>query len=517
MIEITGNFRSEYQRILTEGAQKFLEKLHSEFSKERSEVLNHRKIEQDRINEGNLPTILTGTPARTTDWKVREIPQDVLDRRVEITGPASNRKMVINALNSGAKVYMADAEDSECPTWDNIMKGQVNLYDAARMNISHEESGKKYELKSYKELATLMFRPRGWHLAENHVLVNGEPISASLFDFGVYFWHNSYKFTDSGSKVYLYLPKTESRLEAALWAKIFQFVENERRYKTGAIRVTALLETLPAAFEMEEILWELRDYALGLNCGRWDYIFSFIKKLRNHNKFVLPDRSLLTMDKSFLTAYSELLIQTCHRHGAFAMGGMAAQIPIKNNVEANVVALAKVRADKAREVKAGHDGTWVAHPGLVQVACDVFDEGMKGQNQLELMREDVKVTSEDLLKIPEGEITEAGLRSNIAVSLRYLATWLSGNGCVAINDLMEDAATAEISRAQVWQWLKHNRFSFGTVQVALIEEQGKIHLPMADEAAKLFWDMVTAEEFIEFLTLPAYNKLLELEKTKKEA
>src|SRR5208282_33253 len=440
--------------ILTEDARAFLLKLAARFEPRRQELLARRQTVQREIDHGKLPDFLPETAEiRQSEWKVAPIPKDLLDRRVEITGPV-DRKMIINALNSGANVYMADFEDSNTPTWNNNIEGQQNLKDAIRGTIHYESpEGKQYRLGS--NLATLVVRPRGWHLDERHFLVEGKPISASLFDFGLFFFHNAATLLGKGTGPYFYLPKLESHLEARLWNDVFCFAQDELGIPRGSIRATVLIETILAAFEMDEILYELRAHSAGLNCGRWDYIFSFIKKFRAHPEFVLPDRSQVTMETHFLSSYVALLVEICHRRGIHAMGGMAAQIPIRNDAAANEQALEKVRRDKLREVKAGHDGTWVAHPGLVAVAKEIFDKYMPEPNQISKPRVHRTVEARDLLEVPKGDITEAGLRWNIDVGLQYLHSWLKGSGCVPIYNLMEDAATAEICRAQVWQWLRH--------------------------------------------------------------
>src|SRR5277367_1105110 len=441
-------------QILTPEAIAFLNKLAREFEARRQQLLARRGVRQQQIDAGQFPEFLAETAhIREAEWTVAPIPHDLLDRRVEITGPVE-RKMIINALNSGANVFMADFEDSNSPTWQNNLEGQLNLRDAVAGTISFDSpEGKRYELNS--RVATLLVRPRGWHLNEKHFLMDAQPISASLFDFGLYFFHNARRLIDKGTGPYFYLPKMESHLEARLWNDVFCYAQDELDIPRGTIRATVLIETILAAFEMDEILYELREHSSGLNCGRWDYIFSFIKKFRNHVEFVLPDRSIVTMERHFLKSYVDLLIQTCHRRGIHAMGGMAAQIPIKNDPEANQKALDKVRQDKLREVLAGHDGTWVAHPGLVPIAKEIFDVHMKEPNQIGRRCEDVHVIAKDLLTVPGGTITEEGLRWNIDVGLQYLESWLRGSGCVPIYNLMEDAATAEICRAQVWQWVKH--------------------------------------------------------------
>ncbi len=499
-------------QILTPEAVAFLNKLARTFEARRQELLERRKVRQQEIDAGKLPDFLPETASiRQSDYKVAAIPKDLLDRRVEITGPV-DRKMIINALNSGANVFMADFEDSNSPTWRNNLEGQLNLRDAVNGSITFTSpEGKSYKLA--EKTATLLVRPRGWHLVERHFMVDGRPISASLFDFGLYFFHNAKALVQKGSGPYFYLPKMESHLEARLWNDVFKLAQDELGVPQGTIRATVLIETILGAFEMDEILYELRDHSAGLNCGRWDYIFSFIKKFRNRPDFVLPNRALVTMDRHFLKSYVDLLIQTCHRRGIHAMGGMAAQIPIKSDPQANEQALEKVRQDKLREVKAGHDGTWVAHPGLVGLAKAVFDEGMKTPNQIaQQPRSEVKVTAKDLLKVPEGEITGEGLRWNIDVGLQYLAAWLGGLGCVPIYNLMEDAATAEICRAQVWQWLRHGaKLNDGRpvtqemVREVVDEQKKKLGGEHMELAAKLFGEMMTSKEFPEFLTLVAYQ------------
>ena len=498
-------------QILTPGACRFLTKLAREFESRRRELLQCRETRQRKMDAGVMPDFLPETAdIRESEWTVAKIPQDLLDRRVEITGPV-DRKMIINALNSGANVFMADFEDSNSPTWRNNLEGQANLRDAVDGTISFvSPEGKRYELND--RVATLVVRPRGWHLEEKHFLVDGKRISASLFDFGLYFFHNAQRLIEKGTGPYFYLPKMENHLEARLWNDVFCFAQDELGILRGTIRATVLIETILATFEMDEILHELRWHSSGLNCGRWDYIFSFIKKFRNRPDFVLPDRSTVTMEKHFLKSYVELLIQTCHRRGIHAMGGMAAQIPIKNDPGANEKALEKVREDKRREVNAGHDGTWVAHPGLVPIAKEVFDTYMKTPNQISRRREDVHVKAKDLLTVPEGQITEEGLRWNIDVGLQYLESWLRGSGCVPIYNLMEDAATAEICRSQVWQWVKHGaRLSDGRaateemIRKIIAEQKNKLKGGRISEAADIFERMMTSADFAEFLTLEAYD------------
>lgn len=512
---------AEYEQILTPEALTFLSELHQRFDGRRRQLLADRVTRQQAIDAGELPTFLPETESiRKADWKVAPIPKDLEDRRVEITGPV-DRKMVINALNSGASVFMADFEDSNSPTWDNNISGQINLRDAIRGDISYTSpEGKEYKLAP--KTAVLLVRPRGWHLEERHVTVQGSPMSGSLMDFGLYFFHNAKALLAKGTGPYFYLPKMQSHLEARLWNDVFVFAQDYVGVPQSSVRATVLIETILGAFEMDEILYELRDHSAGLNCGRWDYIFSFIKVFRNHPQFMLPDRSQVTMDRDFLKAYVDLLIKTCHRREIHAMGGMAAQIPIKNDPAANEAALDKVRQDKLREVRAGHDGTWVAHPGLVPIAKQIFDEHMKTPNQIFVKREDVHVTAADLLKVPHGEITEKGLRLNIDVGIQYLESWLRGSGCVPIYNLMEDAATAEISRTQVWQWLHHGaKLNDGRVvslelvrsTIASVLEQLRAQLgPRYDAgkfplAAQLFEQMMVNDQLGDFLTLAAYKYL----------
>ena len=453
-LEVTGPVSGAYREILSVEALEFLAHVAKQFERRRLDLLARREVRQRELDSGKLPNFLDETAGvRQGGWTVASIPRDLEDRRVEITGPV-DRKMIINALNSGASVFMADFEDANSPTWQNNIEGHINLRDAINRTITYASpEGKQYRLND--QTATLLVRPRGWHLVEKHVLIDGKPISASLFDFSLFFFHNAARLVEKGTGPYFYLPKLESHLEARLWNDVFVFAQDYLGIPRGTIRATVLIETILGAFEMDEILYELREHSSGLNCGRWDYIFSFIKKFRNRPDFLLPDRARVTMDRDFLKAYVDLLIQTCHRRGIHAMGGMAAQIPIKNDPEANEKALDKVRQDKLREVKAGHDGTWVAHPGLVPVAKDVFDQYMPQPNQIPVKREDVRISAQDLLKVPTGEITEQGLRLNVDVGIQYLEAWMRGNGSVPIYNLMEDAATAEISRAQVWQWLRH--------------------------------------------------------------
>ncbi len=520
-VQVLGEMKAGFEEILTPQALGFVGMLERTFGPRRAQLMERRQEVQARLDAGERPDFLPETAdVRDADWTVAALPQDLLDRRVEITGP-TERKMIINALNSGASVYMADFEDANTPTWDNLIEGQVNLRDAVRGDIrfTDPQSGKQYRLN--EKTATLLVRPRGWHLPEKHVVVDGKPCSGALFDFALFFFHNAKALVDKGSGPYFYLPKLENHLEARLWNDAFNAAQDRLGIGRGTIKATVLIETILAAFEMDEILYELRQHSAGLNCGRWDYIFSFIKKFRAHPEYVLPDRGEVTMTRPFLRAYSLLLIKTCHRREVHAMGGMAAQIPIRGDAAANQDALAKVRADKQREAGDGHDGTWVAHPGLVNVAKAVFDAAMPEANQIARKRQDVRVTAEDLLAVPDGAITEGGLRHNVNVGIRYLGAWLRGSGCLPLYDLMEDAATAEICRSQLWQWIRHaaklddgrpiDQAFFDTV---LAEELQKIRAETGEEgfaagrfeaAAGLFREMVVAEESPEFLTLPAYD------------
>ena len=507
--------------LLVPEAVVLIAQLHRQFNARRLELLRNRQLRQRDLDHGANPHFLRETAeVRAGQWRVRPAPADLSDRRVEITGP-TDRKMVINALNSGANGFMADFEDSTAPTWSNLLEGQLNLRDAVarRLQFTHPETGKHYALNH--QIATLMVRPRGWHLPERHLIVDGAPVAGALFDFALYLFHNHAELAARGSGPYYYLPKLESHLEARLWSEVIGAAEAALGLARGTVRVTVLIETLPAAFEMDEILYELRDHITGLNCGRWDYIFSFIKRFRSRGDAVLPDRSGITMDRHFLKSYVELLIQTCHRRGAHAMGGMAAQIPIRDDPAANQAALQRVLADKNREARAGHDGTWVAHPGLVGVARGAFDAVMRGPNQLHVTRSDVKITAADLLKVPEGAVTEAGARHNIRVGVQYLEAWLGGQGCVPLYQLMEDAATAEICRTQLWQWLHQRvRFDNGALFDAtrfdqlLAEEMQRIATEVGAQrfaagryqrAAELFARLIHQETLEEFLTLPAYD------------
>jgi malate synthase len=512
--QILGPIKPGFAEILTPEAIAFVVAISDKFESRRRELLAAREARWQRLLAGELPDFLPGTKhIRDAEWRVAPIPPALADRRAEITGP-TERKMVINALNCGAPMFMADLEDSNSPTWDNVIGGQINLRDAVDRTITFSNpDGKQYKLN--EKTAVLIVRPRGWHLPEKHILVNGEPVSGSFLDFGLFFFHNAKNQLARGVGPYFYLPKMESHLEARLWNDVFVFAQDYCGVPQGSIRATVLIETILAAFEMDEILYELRDHSAGLNCGRWDYIYSYIKKLGHRADKMLPDRALVTMDRDFLAAYVKLLIQTCHRRGIHAMGGMAAQIPIKNDPEANAAAIEKVRNDKLREVKAGHDGTWVAHPGLVPVALEVFNEHMPAPNQIDKPRETYTISAADLLKPTEGAITEKGLRMNIDIGLQYLEAWLNGNGCVPIYNLMEDAATAEISRSQVWQWVRHGAsladgrvVTMDLVRRVLAEELAKNPgTPAKAESAKIFDDMIGAEKFVEFLTLPAYARL----------
>jgi malate synthase len=509
------------ETVLTPEALAFIVGLERKFTAERHRLLAKRDEVQAWLDAGNKPVFPPETQEiRDSEWTVAPLPADILDRRVEITGPV-DRKMIINALNSGAHVFMADFEDSSTPTWTNLIEGQINLRDAIAGTISFTDptSGKGYKLAP--KTAVLFVRPRGWHLPEAHLIVDGQPMSGALFDFGLYFFHNAKALLAKGSGPYFYLPKMESRFEARLWNEVFLHAQAALGIPAGSIKATVLIETILASFEMDEILWELKQHSAGLNCGRWDYIFSFIKKFANDPASVLPDRGQVTMTTHFLRSYSQRVIQVCHRRNVHAMGGMAAQIPIKNDPAANDAAMAKVKADKEREAGDGHDGTWVAHPGLVPIAREVFDRLMPGQNQIDKKRTDVKVGPADLVVIPEGTKTEAGLRQNIAVGIGYIEAWLRGIGCVPLFNLMEDAATAEISRAQVWQWRRHGasledgrKVDAALIRSVLDDELKKIDRALSPdavaehryaEAAALFLQLVETDRFETFLTLPAYK------------
>lgn len=518
---------SKFEQILTADALKFVANLHREFKDRRESLLKKRIDRQAEIDSGKLPDFLTATKRIRDDatWTVAPTPDDLQNRRVEITGPV-DRKMMINAFNSGADVFMADFEDANSPTWENVMQGQINLRDAVNRTISFTNpDGKHYKLN--KQPATLLVRPRGWHLNEKHVLVDDQPISASIFDFGLYFFHNAHALLENGAGPYFYLPKLENHLEARLWNDVFCMAQDLLNIPRGAIKATVLIENILAAFEMEEILYELREHSAGLNAGRWDYIFSVIKKFRNHDDFVMPDRAQITMTVPFMRAYTELLVKTCHKRGAHAIGGMAAFIPSRKDPEVNEIALDKVREDKVRESRDGFDGTWIAHPDLVAVAVQPFNAVLNGQpHQKDKLREDVRVTAKDLLNfnISGGEITEDGLRTNINVGLLYIESWLQGVGAAAIYNLMEDAATAEISRAQVWQWL-HNpnaklpddrEVTIDLYKRLLPEEMAKIKSLVGEKrfnsgkfdlAKQIFDELVTDDGFPDFLTLKAYNHL----------
>lgn len=516
-VRIVGRMTPEFAQILTEPALDFVASLHREFNLRRKQLLERRAERQQAIDAGHFPDFLPETAhIRESEWRVAPTPPDLEDRRVEITGPV-DRKMMINALNSGARVFMADFEDALSPTWENVVQGQINLRDAVRRTISFESpDGRVYRLA--EKTATLVVRPRGWHLVERHVLVDGEPISASLFDFGLYFFHNAHELRARKTGPYFYLPKLESHLEARLWNDVFNFAQDRLGIPRGTIRATVLIETILAAFEMDEILWELRDHAAGLNAGRWDYIFSVIKKFRRHREFLLPDRAQVTMTVPFMRAYTELLVRTCHRRGAHAIGGMAAFIPSRRDPQVNEIALAKVREDKEREAKDGFDGTWVAHPDLVPVALEVFDRVLGEQpHQKHRLREDVQVTARDLLdvRVPGGRITEGGLRNNVSVALQYLDSWLRGQGAAAIFNLMEDTATAEISRAQLWQWRFHRaelddgRPVTAELYVQIRDEEltklGGEGAGRLREAREILDRLVLNDEFTEFLTYLAYE------------
>jgi malate synthase len=522
-VEVNGGGIERADEVLTPLALQLLASLHRRFNHQRLQLLAARERRQEQLDAGVLPAFLSETRRlREGDWRIAPVPADLADRRVEITGPI-DRKMVINALNAPVKAFMADFEDACSPTWDNILSGQVNLLDAVRRTISYADpaTGKNYRLN--ERTATLIVRPRGWHLPEKHVRINGEVVSGALFDFALFLANNHEALARRGTGPYFYLPKLESHLEARLWNEVFVAAQDALGMPRGTIKATVLIETILAAFEMDEILYELREHSAGLNCGRWDYIFSFIKKFRNHRDFLLPDRAAVTMERHFLKSYVDLLIKTCHRRGAHAMGGMAAQIPIRHDTKANEAAMARVRADKRREARAGHDGTWIAHPGLAGIAREPFDAVMPGPNQLQVLRAEVHVSERDLLSVPEGVISEDGLRNCIRVGVQYLESWLRGNGCVPLYHLMEDAATAEICRAQLWQTLHHGARTSDGAAVSierfdrlLMDELDRIHDEVGADrltggvfptAARLFEQMTKSETFDEFLTLPAYELL----------
>lgn len=522
-IQVMAPVPKEFMRIITPEALDFIGILAREFEPRRRELLKKRQKAQALVDSGQLPDFLPETEnIRQSEWKIALVPDDLRDRRVEITGPV-DRKMIINALNSGASTFMADFEDSHSPTWTNTVQGQINLCDAVNRTITYTApEGKKYQLNG--TIATLIVRPRGWHLVEKHVTVDGNPISAGIFDLGLYFYHNVHELLSRGTGPYFYLPKMENHLEARLWNDIFVRAQDILGVAQGTIKATVLIETIPAAFEMDEIIFELRDHMAGLNCGRWDYIFSFIKRFRNIPAYLFPDRAQITMTRHCMHSYSLLAIKTCHRRGAHAIGGMAAQIPIKDDPEANDNALRKVREDKIREAHDGHDGTWVAHPGLVAIAREEFDRAMPGPNQIHKLREDVKVSSSDILKLPEGTITDHGLWINVSVGLRYLAAWLSGSGSVPIYNLMEDAATAEISRTQLWQWVHHpqgiledgRKITLDLFRSILAKDLNQIKDELGEKAfeeghyelaADILNKIVSSPQLEDFLTLRAYEYL----------
>jgi malate synthase len=523
-VEITAPVSPEYAAILTPEALAFVAKLQRTFGATREALLRRRVDRQNALNGGIEPDFLPETAdVRAGDWRVAPVPPDLQDRRVEITGPSSDVKMVINALNSGAKTFMADFEDANSPTWTNSIQGQINLRDAVTRTIQYTSpEGKEYRLND--QTAVLLVRPRGWHLPEKHMLVDGQPVSGSLFDFGLYFFHNVKNLLARGTGPYFYLPKLDSHLEARLWNAVFELAQDELGVPRGTIKATVLIETLLAAFEMDEILYELREHSSGLNCGRWDYIFSAIKRRRANPEFILPDRAQVTMTVDFMRNYTLLCIKTCHRREAHAIGGMSAFIPVRGDAALNEKAFNEVRADKVREATDGHDGTWVAHPGLVPVATEVFDHLMPQPNQIDRKRPDVEISGADLLVIPHGSITEGGVRTNISVGVQYIASWLRGQGAAPINNLMEDAATAEISRAQLWQWLRHPRgilndgrkVTFDMYRALRDEELAKLRETLGEaefaagkftEAAKLFDELTESDAFIDFLTEPGYALL----------
>ena len=523
-VEILGEIPPAYAEILSPKAIAFVAKLARKFEAQRRDLMARRAKRQAEFDAGQMPDFLAETRhVRDSDWSIASVPADLQDRRVEITGP-TDRKMVINALNSGANVFMADFEDSNAPTWSNMIEGQINLSHAIRRTITYQSpEGKNYKLN--ERTATLLVRPRGWHLLEHHMLVDGAPVSGAIFDFALYVFHNAKAALAHNTGPYFYLPKMESHLEARLWNDIFVMAQRELGLPQGTIKATALIETVLAAFEMDEILYELREHCVGLNIGRWDYIFSCIKKFRSNKNFCLADRSQVTMTAPFMRAYALLLIKTCHKRKAFAMGGMAAQIPIKGDPAANEAALTKVRADKEREATDGCDGTWVAHPGLVGIAREVFDKYMPAANQVGRQRPDVNVAAKDLLDFkPEAPITEAGLRNNISVGIQYIGAWLAGNGCVPVYNLMEDAATAEISRSQIWQWMRSpkgvlddgRKVTKDMFRKMLPEELARVRRDLGEEAwrsgryeeaASLFDEITTSDNYVEFLTLPGYDRL----------
>jgi malate synthase len=522
-LQFSKDVKRYYPEVITDEAMAFLIELHEKFNRQRLELLEKRKQQQDHFDTGGFPEFPRETESiRDGDWVAGSIPEDLLDRRVEITGPV-DRKMVINALNSGAKTFMADFEDSNSPTWSNAIEGQYNLIDANKRTISLFDVKKEKAYKLNDTLAVLLVRPRGLHLNERHLIINNEETSGSLTDFGLYVFHNTKTMMGNNTAPYFYLPKLEHYLEARWWNDVFTFAQEYLNVPRGTFKATVLVETITASFQLDEIIYELKDHIVGLNCGRWDYIFSYIKKFRNHPNFVVPNRDQVTMTTPFMDAYSKLVIQRCHKRGILAIGGMAAQIPIKNNEKANALAIEKVRKDKEREVKNGHDGTWVAHPGLVAVALAEFDKYMTTPNQLHVTRDDVQITASDLVEIPQGTVTEPGVRKNINVGILYTEAWLRGHGAVALYNLMEDAATAEISRTQLWQWLKNEveledgrKFNIKLYQEIFDDEVEKIITEFGGENIKngkfklafnLFNNLVLSEKFEEFLTLPAYQYL----------
>ncbi len=521
LLQLSTETNHHYPEILTDEAIDFLTDLHQKFNNKRLSLLEDRKNQQVLFDQGTLPTFPAETKSiRESNWQAGKTPKDLLDRRVEITGPV-DRKMVINALNSGAKTFMADFEDSTSPTWSNLMSGQQNLKDAVNRTITLEDTKKNKKYSLNEKTAVLIVRPRGLHLPEKNILIDGEQASGSLIDFGLYAFHNYKQLIEDGTAPYFYIPKLEHYLEARWWNEVFEFTQEYLGVPNGTFKATVLIETITASFQLDEIIFELKDHIVGLNCGRWDYIFSYIKKLRNNPAFIVPNRDQVTMTSPFMSAYSQLVIQRCHKRNIHAIGGMAAQIPIKNDDEANTIAFNKVIADKEREVKNGHDGTWVAHPDLVSLAMTVFDKYMPTENQIHIKREDVHVTEKDLLEIPKGTITEEGVRKNISISVLYIASWLNGQGAAALHHLMEDAATAEISRSQLWQWLK-NEVVLDNQKVLnekyyhrmAMEEFEKIRKIVGDEnhekqkyrlAEQLLDILVVNDNFIEFLTILGYK------------
>jgi malate synthase len=521
LLQLSTETNHHYPEILTDEAIDFLTDLHQKFNNKRLSLLEDRKNQQVLFDQGTLPTFPAETKSiRESNWQAGKTPKDLLDRRVEITGPV-DRKMVINALNSGAKTFMADFEDSTSPTWSNLMSGQQNLKDAVNRTITLEDTKKNKKYSLNEKTAVLIVRPRGLHLPEKNILIDGEQASGSLIDFGLYAFHNYKQLIEDGTAPYFYIPKLEHYLEARWWNEVFEFTQEYLEVPNGTFKATVLIETITASFQLDEIIFELKDHIVGLNCGRWDYIFSYIKKLRNNPAFIVPNRDQVTMTSPFMSAYSQLVIQRCHKRNIHAIGGMAAQIPIKNDDEANTIAFNKVIADKEREVKNGHDGTWVAHPDLVSLAMTVFDKYMPTENQIHVKREDVHVTEKDLLEIPKGTITEEGVRKNISISVLYIASWLNGQGAAALHHLMEDAATAEISRSQLWQWLK-NEVVLDNQKVLnekyyhrmAMEEFEKIRKTVGDEnhekqkyrlAEQLLDILVVNDNFIEFLTILGYK------------